>query len=156
MNPWKLYHVKRYFFISIFFLLIAYVLVGLGVWVYVLKQPERWFLYIIIVLGLYVLFSSYYLLYQVFFQFLSYRKKEGKVVKAKITYRYATLPDVSDRPLAEIETDGLIKDYLVIGLLGKKNTFQRVFKEGTSVNVFIMVDNEKEALLLSIDENKTK
>lgn len=152
MKVFKIYHTRFFFLLSLLFLLIAFSLLGLGIYA-VVKIQTRWVIYILIIWGLYSCYSIYFLLSLTYFRFKKYEKCTGKSLEAKVTHSIPQESGTSAKALAEVDTPSGKKYFALVGLYG--NAFEKKHPDGSPIQVFVMDDNEVEALLLeSTDEKK--
>lgn len=154
MSIFKVYHVKMFAIIASIFLLLSYALLGYGIYAYT-KITSRWYIYFLILWGLYCIFASFFLYKEIVFRFLKYQNSQGKTLKGKVTHRYNSSAAVSLRPLVEIVAQEKVKTYALIGLYWD-SSFCKDFPDGATIDVFIPEKNDGEALLLASSKKEKK
>ncbi len=144
MSVWRIHHVKKWFIISLISLSIIWGIFITGL-CFITTIKERYYLYMVILFGIYALASVYFLLKQCLFRFFPYIKKEGELVSAVITYSLSSTGENSSRPLAYYLTDGKKKTIALLGMFDHLS--KKKLKEGQRVTIY-KIKGEQLALLL--------
>lgn len=133
MNVWRIYNVKKWFLISLASIILIWGIFVTAI-IFYFQVRERFYIYCLILLGLYALFSLYYLFKQCLFRFFPFCKKEGKEIIGTLTWRIPSTGESASRPLAIIEMKQ--KKY-VVGLIGMfDRSSKKKLKEGQRVTLY--------------------